>query len=119
MEICIISALESRWLHALPALVKIAVGSAVGSVPGTAIVISLNKLFRPHHLEDAYFPMLWLQVTTMAILIAGLALLIGSRITAQKKPSDTIDILDETSNDGPTRTLQTARLRQRLPDAIA
>ena len=79
MEICILAAIESKWLTRVPMLFTIVIGSALGSVPGTSFVIALNKVFRPEHLEGALFPMLWFQVTVMGILIAGLELLINSR----------------------------------------
>ena len=90
MEFCITAAIESRWLRALPSLFQVAIGSAIGSVPGTAFVVTLNKVFRPDHLIDAVFPVLSLQVTIMAILIAGLAHLVASRggTSASEEPSE-------------------------------
>jgi len=114
MEFCITAAIESRWLRTIPSLFQVATGSAIGSVPGTAFVVTLNKVFRPDHLIDAVFPALSLQVTIMAILIAGLAHLVASRggTSASEEPSEA------TLEDVPPIALQTARLAQRLPTRL-
>jgi len=114
MEFCITAAIESRWLRALPSLFQVAIGSAIGSVPGTAFVITLNKVFRPDHLIDVVFPVLSLQVTIMAILIAGLAHLVASR----SGTSASEETSEATLKDVPPITLQTARLAQRLPTRL-
>jgi hypothetical protein len=115
MEICILAAIESKWLTRVPMLFTIVIGSALGSVPGTSFVIALNKDFRPEHLEGALFPMLWFQVTVMGILIAGLELLINSRSqTARQETQDSNSV----KSDEKTPSLLTPRLLQRLPTRL-
>jgi len=114
MEFCITAAIESRWLRALPSLFQVAIGSAIDSVPGKPFVVTLNKVFRPDHLIDAGFPVISLQVTIMATLIADLAHLVASRggMSASEEPSET------PLKEVPPIALQTARLAQRLPTRL-
>ena len=44
IEFCISAALDSRWLSWAHALIQIAIGAAIGSVPGTSFVITLGHL---------------------------------------------------------------------------
>lgn len=112
MEICILATLESKWLLKLPSLIIIAIGSAIAGFPGASVVITLNKIFRPEHLEDSQFPELWLKVTIMGVLIAGLELLINARNQTAQEEATNREPKDDT--DKPA-ILKTPRLLQRLP----
>ena len=113
MEVCIVAAMDSRWLRSLPTFVQMSIGSAFGSVPGTAFVIALNKVFRPEHMDIILFPKLWAQVAIMGVLIAGLDMLLGNRVRVKhdEKP------IKETTEAEPSVPVQLkpARLFQRLP----
>jgi len=116
MEICITAAVKSDWLKQLPLLFQVLCGSAIGSIPGSAFVITINRVFRPEHLDGTFFPMLWLQVTVMGVLIGGLEILIWNGFRREKLEPAHADKLPETETD--LAPLAPIRLLQRLPTRL-
>lgn len=112
MEACIKTAMDSRWLIRANLIVQLTIGSAIGSVPGTAIVVTLNEIYRPDHMNLIFFPKLWAQVTVMGVLIAGLDMLFARRLNnASNKIASNGENTEE--EDAPSN-LKPARLYQRL-----
>lgn len=117
VELCIFTALSSPILEPFHFMFRIIIGSAIGSVPGTSFVLTLNKVFRPEHSEAINFPILWAQVTVMGVMVAGLDLLISNR----SRVSQAISKLHKPETTTPPEAsaeiteLKPARLFQRLP----
>jgi hypothetical protein len=123
IEVCVLTALQSSWLSRAPLVFQLAIGSGIGSVPGASFMIALNRVFRPEHLSDMNFPILWLQVTIMSILISGMEIMIWSRFRTSPNPSSIAPISTTTSDlesiptptDPSLQTFKTSRLKMRLP----
>ena len=69
MHIAMTLALGSKYLGKLSSIPRIAIGSALGALPGAAIVIFVNAVFRPGGILAEKFPVIWAQVTMVGILI--------------------------------------------------
>ena len=117
IERCMRATVESPWLEKLHVAFRMLFGAMMGAIPGTSIIVAINMLFRPEHLIDAHFPVLWVQVTIMALFIAGLELLISNRFTA---PVAAIQIppQEQQSGQDPQKTISIPRLYHRLPDKL-
>lgn len=134
MQACFIAVLASRWLARLHIVALLAIGALVGAVPGTAIVVFINKVFRPEHLTETSFLVMWLQVSVMGMLVAGLECLIWYPLQSGARAAQPIsDVLrgtqtedtaeadakpaDRTEPEEP-QALSLSRLARRLPDRL-
>lgn len=129
MEICITSALNSPLLGTLHHLPRVMIGAMIGGVPGTSAVVFINRIVRPEHLDSAQFPILWLKVSAMAVVIAGFDLYTLSRKDRMARlglPLQAAPPLDEQSADHGAEAaseqvlsaLHVPRLIERLPPAM-
>lgn len=117
IEHCMIAVLASRWFARFHLVFKLFFGSMIGAVPGASFMITINTIFRPEHLNDLNFPLLWMNVAIMALLVAGLDCL----VTLQFRK-----VTPETQTDEPPAELDTPpfgivtlpRLFLRLPDRL-
>lgn len=123
IETCVLTALQSAWLSRMPLFFQLVIGSGIGSIPGTSFMIALNRVFRPEHLDGVGFPVLWLKVTIMAILISGMEILIWSRFktpsTSLSTPPSSLtqpSAAPQAATTNPRlQSYKTSRLRMRLP----
>lgn len=117
IELCMIAVLESRWSRKLHIGLKLVIGAMIGAVPGTSFMVAINMLFRPEHLSTQNFPVLWIKVTIMALLIAGLEHLLW--ILFRSKQSGELNEVSRTdTQDAPPDTVALPRLFSRLPDKL-
>ncbi|MEM9580139.1 MAG: LytTR family DNA-binding domain-containing protein [Pseudomonadota bacterium] len=70
MEICSLAALQTRLLRSQPVFVRLIIGVGVGGLPGTAAIVFINLVLRPEHIQAAVFPVLWMQVSLIGLIIA-------------------------------------------------
>jgi hypothetical protein len=117
VEHCMIAILYSRWFVKFHIAIKLLIGAMVGAVPGTSFMIAINTMFRPEHLENLNFPLLWMNVTIMALLIAGLDCLVTLQFrrgapVEEEQPTPEINPESELAN------ISLPRLFSRLPDRI-
>lgn len=117
IELCMIGVLESRWCENWYVGLKLTLGAMIGAVPGTSFMVAINTLFRPEHLSNLNFPTVWLKVTIMALLIAGLEHLIWMRFRSRQS-SDHFEIVDTDQPAAPPDVIALPRLFSRLPDKL-
>lgn len=123
VEQCMLATLHSRFLTKLHVSIKLVLGGMIGAVPGTAVMIVVNMLFRPEHLDGQSFPVLWVKITIMAMLVAGLEHLIwirfrGPNATAAQEELEALEQDAPKPYDPHPQTMSMPRLFHRLPDRL-
>lgn len=109
-------------LSTLPRMVRIAIGAALGGLPGAGVVFFVALIIWPGVAEAFRFPMIWMQVTIIGFAI-GLVRFYGwSRPDRSESPSET-----ETGSPYPAgsdphedtaQTTFTTRFHRRLPPEL-
>lgn len=61
--------LDTQYLGKLNRLVRLAIGAAVAAIPGAAIVVFVNLVFRPQGISADTLPYVWFQVAIISYLI--------------------------------------------------
>lgn len=69
MHITMSVALVTRYLGALPQLLRLLIGAIFGAFPGAAIVFFVNGVFRPPMMDPDVVPVIWIQVVAIGFLI--------------------------------------------------
>lgn len=117
IELCMVAMLESKWVAKWPIALKLVIGAMIGAVPGTSFMVAINTLFRPEHLNANSFPTLWLKVTIMALLIAGLEHLVWTRFRSNSHAGQSIEV-EPHDIAAPLAAISKPRLFARLPDKL-
>lgn len=124
MEFCINSAIASAQLQNLHYLIRVSIGTIVGGLPGTSAIVAMNKLYRPEHLVDLSYALLWAEVSIMAMLFTAMVWLVerslaptqGDDIADATEPTPSEELSQSTLNAQPP--LSTPPLMERLPHRL-
>ncbi len=85
MHIAISIAIASPGLAKWPRALRIAIGAALGALPGTAVVIFVDGVFRSKGVEVENFALVWLQVTFLGTVL-GLVEFMGWQRALRREP---------------------------------
>ena len=69
MHVALVLALTSERLSPLGRVPRIAIGAIWAGLPGAAVVVFVNMVFRPPMIQADALPMIWLQVTLIGLPI--------------------------------------------------
>ncbi|MGB7317327.1 MAG: LytTR family DNA-binding domain-containing protein [Planktotalea sp.] len=114
---CLTIVIESRWFSKLHIAFRMLLGALIGAIPGASFMVAINLLFRPEHLNDLDFPSLWIKVTIMALLIAGLEHLFWIRFRSQSAERN-YDLPGDVEPEPTQDHISRPRLFLRLPDRL-
>lgn len=87
MNLFISLAMVSSYLPRMPALMRIAVGSALAAIPSLAILIFVNDIYRPGISDNFDLPLKWVQITSIGIMVSALDFL-DWRLPAKPTPAE-------------------------------
>lgn len=86
MHAGIVAAMSHRLLASWPQFAQIVLGSAAAAIPGAALVIFVNQVFRGSG-QTSSFPYIWVQVTVIGIIIGLVEFLDWSRGKRTEEPA--------------------------------
>lgn len=65
MHIMVTICLNTKHLRGRSRLLRLAIGTMLGALPGAAIVVFVNGVFRPDEIRPDTLPFIWLQISAM------------------------------------------------------
>lgn len=123
MHVAIVLALASPYLGPLNKVLRVGVGAIAAGLPGAAVVVFVNLVFRPGEIQASTLPVIWVQVSAIGVII-GLVEYIDWRSTeptatteaaaAEPTPTPAPDVPPPKEAAAPTAT----EFHKRLPERI-
>lgn len=69
MHVMMKLALSTKYLRGQSRFLRLAIGAAFGALPGAAVVVFVNGVFRPGDIRPETLPSIWMQVTAIGYLV--------------------------------------------------